>query len=121
MKALLAYAGVTLVVVVVAAGVLGAVLGGESARAVWLSAVVAYAVQVVAFGILLVTRDRQGLFLVGMVGGMGLRLAVLLGVGLWVTRTGAYPAAALLLSLAGFLFLLLLLEPAFMRRGSLAT
>jgi hypothetical protein len=41
--------------------------------------------------------------------------------GVWVTRTEAYPATALLVSLVGFLFLLLLLEPVFIRKGSLAT
>jgi hypothetical protein len=47
-------------------------------------------------------------------------VAVILA-GLWVTRTGAYPAAALLVSLVAFLFVLLLLEPVFIRKGNLAT
>jgi hypothetical protein len=118
---MLAYAGVALVVVVVGGAVLGLVLGGDAARAVWWSAAVAYAVQLAAFGMLLAVRKRQGLFLAGMVGGMGLRLVAVILAGLWVTRTGAYPAAALLVSLVAFLFVLLLLEPVFIRKGNLAT
>jgi hypothetical protein len=121
MRPMLAYAGVSLAVVIGGGAVLGLVLGGESAPAVWWSAAVAYAIQLGAFALLLAGRRRKGMFLVGMVGGMGSRLVAVIVAGVWVTRTEAYPAAALLVSLVGFLFLLLLLEPVFIRKGSLAT
>lgn len=121
MKEMVAYAGVALVVVI-AGGVLGGLILDEaSSPAVWWSGVVAYGVQVAAFAMLLAVRARRGMFLIGMLGGMGLRLVAVIVAGLWVTRTGAYPASVLLVSLVAFLFLLLLLEPVFMRKGNLAT
>ncbi|MGH7503461.1 MAG: hypothetical protein ACREL7_17180 [Longimicrobiales bacterium] len=121
MRVLLAYAVAGLVMVVVAWVSAGLVFAGEAVQAVRVSAAVAYVVQLIAFGLLLATRDAHRLFVVGMVGGMGLRLCAVAVLGFWVTRTEAYPAAAFLVSLVAFLFLLLLLEPLFMRKGIVAT
>lgn len=78
----------------------------------------ALVVQWVAFGLVLVLRDRRQGFLLAMVGGAFARLGVLGATGAVVTavETGV-GAEALILGLAGFLFALALLEVVFLRGG----
>jgi hypothetical protein len=116
-QAWLAYAGAGLVLTAVAAGVATLLTDAETARAVRVSAAIAYGVQLAAFAGLLAVRGRNTLFLAGWLGGMILRFAGLGVVAWWVTATSALPRAAALVSLVAFLFLLLLLEPFFLRRG----
>lgn len=106
---------------IVLAGVLAAVgalaLPAAEARGVRVAALVACGVQLAAFGLLVYVRARATLFLAGWVGGMLLRFVVLAAVAVWVTRDGGgLPAATTLVSLVGLLFVLLLLEPVFLRR-----
>jgi hypothetical protein len=116
-RAWVGYAGVGLLATLVA-GAVGAVVAGPAARgAVWLAAGAAYLLQVVAFAGLLAVRARGELFLAGWVGGMGLRVAALAVLSSWAARTGVVPRAPLLVAFVAFLFLLLLLEPLFLRRG----
>lgn len=113
-----AYAATSLVLAA-AGAVLGTVfLDGARARALWLAAAIAWGVQAVAFAGLMAWRDRVDLFMIGWVGGIGLRFAVLAAVAFWVRRSAVVPAESLLVGLVAFMFLMLLLEPVFMRRGA---
>jgi hypothetical protein len=116
-KTWLAYAGAGFALTVLGAAAAALLLPGESERAVWVAAGIAYALQLVAFAVLLIGRGHGKLFMVGWLGGMLIRFAGVGGVAWWVMSTAALPAAAALISLAAFLFALLLLEPIFLRRG----
>ncbi len=113
--ALYVLAGAALVAFAVAG--LALVLPPDAMRAVaWMGAA-AWVVQSILFAPLLAVRGRRNAFFVAWGGGTLVRLTVI-GVGAWwLYRSGALPLAASLLSLAGFLFLLLLLEPVFFRLG----
>ena len=99
---------------VAAAGVTALVAGGalvltdSAGRAIAAGAGLALGVQLVAFGLLLAVRDQAHLFLAGWLGGM-------------VVRFGAVGACVYLgprpmvLSLVGVVFVLLMLEPVFLR------
>jgi hypothetical protein len=113
----LSYAGAGLVVTLVLALIVGLVLGGEATGAVWLAAGIAWVLQLFAFAGLLLVRSTPSLFIAGWAVGMVLRFGALAAAAFWVTRTAAYPPAPLLLSLVGFMFVLLMLEPVFLRRG----
>jgi len=116
-KAWLKYAGTGLAVA--AAGVIGAVLVGPGpvAKAVAFSAVLAWTLQVVAFAILLKMRDGPTRFMVAWLGGIALRFLAVGVVAYWVTRTEALPPSVTLVSLVAYVFVMLLLEPLFMRKG----
>jgi hypothetical protein len=90
---------------------------GGAVGAVWFAAGLAYALQLVAFGALVAVRGRNELFLIGWLAGLVLRFAALGVVAFWLSRTPVFPRAAALLSLVTFVFVLLLLEPLFLRRG----
>lgn len=115
MRAMLAYAGVSACLLVLAAGGLSLLLDPAGSRSVWLAAVVAWAVQVASFGMLVVAAGDGGRFMVGWAGGMALRMAAVVAMAVWVVRFGGLPAAPLLLSLVGFVFVLVLVEPLFLR------
>ena len=66
-----------------------------------------------AFAALLRYRDRREAFLAVWAGGILARLAVVLAGAYWVMKSPALQPAPALLSLAGFLFVLLLMEPVF--------
>ncbi len=117
MRAWLRYAAVGLLATAFCAAVTAFVLGRPATSAVIFAAVVAYVLQLIAFGALLALRDHATMFLAGWVGGMLLRAVGLILAGLWLTRT-PMPRATAMLSLVGFLFLLLMLEPLFLPRGT---
>jgi hypothetical protein len=117
MKAWASYTAIALVVaglVVVAAMLLADPAVSAGIR---FAAVVGFAVQVVAFGFLVRVRERPAVFLAGWVGGIALRFVVVGVVAFWVTRTEKYPPAPTLVSLVGIVFLMLMLEPLFLRKG----
>lgn len=117
MSAWLAYAASGLAVVAVAAGAASLGLSGRAVPAVWFSAALAWVLQVLAFAGLVVVRERAMLFLPVWLGGMGLRFLAL-GIMAFVgSRTTTFPLAPLLVSFVGCLFLLVLLEPVFLKRG----
>jgi len=93
----------------------------SDARAIWLAAGIAYLVQLAAFGALLAVRGQGQLFMLAWLGGMVVRFGVL-GLGAFLlSSSDALPRGATLISYVGFVFLLLLLEPLFLRwdlRGS---
>lgn len=114
MKAVALYGGAAAVIVaVLAAGVAGLVGGAEPA-AVWVAAGIAWAVQVVAFALLVAGRKGPG-FVAGWAGGMVLRFAAVGGAAFWLTQTPRYDPATVLVGLVGFMFVLVLLEPLFLR------
>ena len=115
LRALTAYS-LTAAVVIAGAAVLISLVGGSGiTRAVWLSAGFAFGLQTVAFAMLLLVRDRTELFMAGWLGGMFLRFAAVGGLAFYASRYTTLPLDALLLSLVAFVFLLLLLEPVFLR------
>jgi hypothetical protein len=110
-----AYALATLLASALFAGIASAVVSRPARTAVWFSAALAYGLQLLAFGGLLVVRDQAQRFLLGWLLGMALRFGALGGVAWWLSRSAALPREAALLSLAGFVFLLVLMEPFFLR------
>lgn len=115
MKAILSYAVAAVAFLVVGAGVVIWLVAAADPSSVWLAAAIAWPVQLIAFWILLVGRRAPGRFMVGWAGGMALRFATLAGVAIWSTRTEMFDAATALVSLVGFVFVLVLLEPLFLR------
>jgi len=111
------YAAVGLAVIV--AGVLVGLLlvDEQAAAAVWFAAGVAYALQLLSFAVLVALRQRNEMFLAGWAVGLVARFATVGIVAFWLARDEVFPRAPALLSLVAFVFLLLLLEPLFLRRG----
>jgi hypothetical protein len=115
--AILRYLTVSAIVVVLAAVLVAGWVAPAAGAGVWLAAGVAYLVQAVAFAVLMLARG-SGLGWVGAWGGgTFLRLLAVLGATLWVAGSERASAVPILLSLVGFLFLLLMLEPVFFRPG----
>lgn len=113
----LPYAATAVVLAAVLAVAAALALPAAEARGVRVAALVACGVQLAAFGLLVYARARSTLFLAGWVGGMLLRFVVLAAVAVWVTQDGGgLPAEVTLVSLVGLWFVLLLLEPVFLRR-----
>lgn len=115
MTAWIAYAATSLALMVLLSAGVGWLAGPERSDGVWVAALVAVAVQLPAFAALVGARRRGRDFLVSWASGMLLRLAVIAGAAYWVTRRTSLDGAVTLLSLVGFVFVLVLLEPAFLR------
>lgn len=114
MRALLAYGAASAgLLAVMALGVV-LVVGPADAAGVRLAAVVAWPVQLAAFAALVKGREGMG-FMAAWTGGMALRFAAVVGAALWVTRADGPDPASLLVSLVGFVIVLTLLEPLFLR------
>ncbi len=109
------YALTALLVVGLGAAGLSVLLEEAGRRGILLAAVIAYPVQVVAFGLLVRAREEPTRFVVWWGAGIALRVAVVVAVGVASSRLPSVEPAALLLSLVGFIFVLLLLEPAFLK------
>jgi CHASE2 domain-containing sensor protein len=116
-RALGLYAAASLGVVAVGAGLAALLLEPATARAVWFAGGIAWVVQVAAFAGMLAVRGRNELFLMGWLLGLALRFMAVGLVAFWLTRDPVLPLAPALLSLVAFVFVLLLLEPMFLRRG----
>ncbi len=111
------YAGISAVLVGASALVIGYAFQAAERLAIIAGLAVAWLVQAIAFGILLVMARRQPkLVLAGWTAGSILRLAVV-GLAAWLTLSGvlALPAEPTLLALVAALFVLLLLEPVVFR------
>lgn len=115
MTAWIAYAASAVAVVMVLAASVGWQVGPERSAGAWVAGAVAVVVQLVAFAALVRSRRRGRDFLVSWASGMLLRFGVIGGVAFWVTRMTTLDPEVTLLSLVGFVFLLVLLEPAFLR------
>jgi hypothetical protein len=90
-------------------------------RGVLLAAAIALPVQVIAFAMLVFCRTRYRRFLAVWVGGTLVRMTIVVAVAVLVVRSRMVGAVATLLALAGFFFLLLLLEPLYFRLGPVET
>ena len=115
MKAWLADAGAALALT--GAGILGAslFLSARAYEGAWRGGVIAYAVQLIAFAVLVKVRGRnERAFLLGWAGGIALRFGAVVGTGL-ILRSGATPMGPVLISMVAILFVLALLEPLFLR------
>ncbi len=112
MRALGRYALTGLLMIAVVVAALFPFLDGEGRRGVLLAAAVAYPVQVAAFGLLLRSRGDPSRFFIWWGAGVAVRIGVVIIVGFVALRIESLGAEALLLSLAGFFFGLLLIEPA---------
>ena len=109
-----AIAGLALVVLVAGAATL--LIAPSSRPAVWFGAGLAYAVQLAAFAILLLVKDNPQLFVMGWIGGMVVRFVTVGMTVLLLVRTEFLPKRPTMLSLIGFVFVLTILEPLFLRR-----
>jgi hypothetical protein len=117
LKAWIAYAIAGLALTALGAGVGSILVSAEAVGAIWFSALLAYGLQLLAFAGLVLVRSRAHLFLAGWMLGMALRFGVVVVVAWWLSRSAALPREVALLSLVSFVFLLLLLEPVFLRWG----
>lgn len=118
MKALLSYALVGGFIVVLGGWLAARMVGEGASTAVWVGAGLAYGVQLIAFAFLLLVRRREDVTIwIAFGAGMLLRLGVVLAAALWLVGYAALDPAPLLLSLVGFLFVLLILESALFRVG----
>lgn len=106
--------GSAALLVLLAAGV-SAVFTDADDGAVWLAAGVAWVVQLIAYVLLAVGRKRGAGFMVGWGLGMLLRFAALAGMAVLVTVSETYDPASALLGLVGFMMVLVLIEPLFLR------
>ena len=115
MRALGRYALTGLLMIAVAVAALFPFLDDQGRSGVLLAAAIAYPVQVAAFGLLLRSRGDPSRFFVWWGTGVAVRVGVVIVVGIVALRIESLGAEALLLSLAGFFFVLLLMEPAFFK------
>lgn len=115
MRQWLSYAAAGLGLILPVALVAAALVADPARPALWCAAALAYVLQLAAFALLLKVREDPQLFLAGWAGGILLRFAAVGAVAFWLARSAAFPPAATLLSLVGFMMLLLLLEPVFLR------
>ena len=115
MTAWIAYAAGAVALGVGVAAVVSALVGGGRGDGAWVAAAIAAAVQVPAFGALVASRRKGRDFMVSWASGMLLRFAVIAGAAFWVTRRTSLDPSVTLLTLVGLVFVLVLLEPAFLR------
>ena len=108
------YGLTTLVVLTVLVAGLSTLLDDRSRSGLTLAAVVAYPTQLAAFGLLRWGRKRPDRFLMAWGVGILARFGVLGVTALVATRLIEIGTAALVLGLAGFLFVLALMEPLFL-------
>jgi hypothetical protein len=90
-------------------------VGPAEAGSVWVAAGVAYGVQLLAFTLLAAGRKRGSGFMIGWGLGMLLRFGALAGMAVLVTVSEALDPATALLCLIGFMMVLVLIEPFFLR------
>lgn len=116
MKALLRYFAALVGVVALTAAVAMPFLDGPDRTALAGAAMLTVSLQVVLFEALRRARQEDRGFLLWWGGGMLGRMALVALVGIGVRVLGAPAAETLVLSTAGFLFVFLLLEAAFLAR-----
>jgi len=116
------YGGVAFLLLLLANAGLWPMLSPSARTGIFVAALIAYPVQMLAFFLLVKFWGERNRFLLVWVGGTVVRMAVILVAALIVTRVDGLPPAPTLLGLAGFFFGLLLLEPLFLRpRGAETT
>jgi len=116
-KALLGYGFCGSLLVALASLVVVRLVPPASGPAIWWAAGLALGIQILAFAALVLARRRGLALLAAWGGGTLFRFAAVLVVAVWAAKSGSLPPAPLLLGLTGFLFVLLMLEPIFLRVG----
>ena len=116
MKTALRYAMTGAVGIAVVTAGLWPFLDGPARDGVLMAGAIALSVQGVAFALLIRFRHRWNAFLAVWVGGTLFRMGLVVVVAIVVLSAEVAGAVPLLLSLAAFLFGLLLLEPLYFRR-----
>ncbi len=111
------YGGVSLLAILLVVAGLWPWVSSSARAGILFAALVAYAVQMMAFFMLVRFWGEGRRFLLVWAGGTVVRMGVILLAALWVSQNEALPPAPTLLALAGFFFGLLLLEPLFLGRG----
>jgi hypothetical protein len=117
-RAWLQYALSGAVIVAVVAFAITRIVAMSDVGAVWFGAGLSYVLQLGAFAALLTFRRNAQLFLLGWAFGIGLRFLAVVVVAFWLTKRAVFPMEPALLSMVGFLMLLVLMEPLFLRRGT---
>lgn len=117
MRTWLSYAVVSLVVLLALAGTAAWLASEEAAPAVWFGAAIAWLLQQASFAALVGVRERAELFLIGWAAGIAVRFGAVGVMAFWLARDEFVPRAPALYSLVTFVFVLLLMEPLFLRRG----
>jgi hypothetical protein len=110
----LAYAGVALAVTVVIGVIVGLLRPAETS-AILVAAGMAYSLQIAAFALLITWRDEARLFMMALATGIALRAGALFACAYWLSRSSTLPRSTTLLSFVGFVFVMLLMEPLFLR------
>ena len=105
---------VALLVVGTGVGGLCFFLDEAGRRGILLGGLTAYPVQVIAFGLLLRARGEAARFFMWWGTGIAVRVAVVVAAGFASMRMESVEPSALLLSLVGFFFVLVLMEPVFL-------
>ena len=113
---MLLYAAAAAVVLMALAWVVPMLVGSAEPAGVWLAAAIAWLVQIFAFWSLVAGRKGGGPgFMLAWGTGMVLRFGAVGAAAVWLTRAGTFDAPTALVSLVGFVFVLVLLEPLFLR------
>ncbi len=115
MKAWSAYAGAGLLLVVVGV-VLAGLASPADARGIRIAVLLAYVLQLIAFAVLVRVRKQPTLFLAGWLGGIAVRFIVVGVSAWWLKRTALLPPVSTMMSMVLAVFVLLLLEPVFLRK-----
>lgn len=117
MKAFVTYGAASAVLLVLMAVAVTGLVDSADPEGVRVAAWIAWPVQLAAFAALVAGREGIG-FVASWAGGMALRFAAVGAAAVWVTRVEGPDPASLLVSLVGFVFVLVLLEPLFLRLKS---
>ena len=114
MKRAATYVGLCALIIAGLAGVASAFLAGPDRQAVWVSASLAFVVQMVAFMVVQVLPAKD--LMLGWGLGAILRLMSVVIFGLFVAKVWRAPIAPALISYALFLFVTTVVEPVFLKR-----
>jgi hypothetical protein len=112
------YAGVALALLLACLTLLWPFLDDRGRAGVALAALIAYPVQVAAFGLLVRWRDRMDRFLAVWAGGTLVRMLIIGTVAFLLAGAERVAPIPTLLALAGFFFGLLLVEPVFFKKAA---
>lgn len=115
MRSWVSYAAVGLVLVAGITLALWPWLDVAGRRSLAVAAAVSWAVQVAAFALLVRSRIEPGRFLAAWAGGTLVRMGIIGAAAFVLARTSSLAPLPTLLGLAGYFFVLLLLEPVFFR------
>lgn len=114
MKALGLYSAAGMGIVVLVTAGAWTFLGDAGRESMLTAALIAWPLQVGFFALLKRAQGEPGRFLMWWAAGILGRMAVVVAAGIVVGRLGGVEPDVLIMSLAGFLFALLLLEPLFL-------